>query len=395
MIAFLLTASHARAADLWLITNASTILDDEKLWVCLVRGDAFPVSSGEAVDSISTFVDRGPEKATHVDCQLELDGSYSVRRSFRGAGIHVLGAELSPRGPDSHLIQSAKAIVQVEPVEPTDLAFAAALGHSLEIIPFSNPCGWKAGETARVKVLLDGHPWPGVAVELWHEGEERCEPSAQKVSDADGAASFALQKPGHCSIAAHLERTRGAIAQSQKETLAATLSFRVLGACDVSRMLLAIRNIHGDLDPAAVLGYRMGKRALQEMNLAGGSPNLEATVWAPRASPIMGILDGVQAAMSVSYGRENLKLEMTPSPDDALAVFTDRGTNGRVICAVRRDASLVKSLVNSASDRERRETAMWMATREDADLFDVTLMPATSDSSAAGVVTAAAIGNTD
>ena len=377
VIAFLLPVMAARAGDFWLVTNTSTVLEDEKLWVSLVFGETFPLSNGESFISASTFVDRGPENSVNCDCQLELNGAYSTRRGLRGPGVHVLGAEIAPRGPEDHVIQSAKAVVQVEPVEPADLSYAAPLGHSLEIVPVSNPCGWRAGQTADVRVLLDGHPWPGIPVDLFHEGDESRSGAPAIQTDAEGGASIRLSQAGHCSIRAHLDRVRDGLAGTQKESLSATLSFHVVGATDVSRMMLAVRSIHGDLDPAAVLGYRMGRRALQEMNLSGGAANLEATIWAPAASPMMAILDGVQAATSVSYGRENLRLEQTPSPDDTQAVFTDRSTNGRVICAVRRDAELVEALTNGKDAKARRENALWLATRSDADLFDITLMPAT------------------
>ena len=391
----LLLACPVRAADLWLITNSAIVLEEEKVWAALVQGDIFPISSG-STESLTGFVDHGPEKTVNLDGQLELDGTFSIRRSLRGPGIHVLGAELTSPGADGPLIQSAKTIVQVEPADPNDLAYASPIGHSLEIIPSSNPCTWKSSQTIEIKVLLDGHPWPAVSVELRHEGEQAGDPTAKSITDENGSATFTQTKAGHGSITAHVQRVRNSIGKPLTESLAATLSFRVAGTSDVSRMLLAVRNIHGDLDPAAVLGYRMGKRALQEMKLAGGAASIEATVWAPPASPILGILDGVQAATSVSYGRENLKLERTPSPADAQAVFTDRSTNGRVVCALKRSEELVKSLVSVSDARERQMTAMWLATRDDSELFDVTLMPATADPlTRPPAITPAAIVNAD
>ena len=66
--------------------------------------------------------------------------------------------------------------------------------------------------------------------------------------------------------------------------------------------------VHGGTGPFAVAGYRIGQRALKEMNLSRGSFNLEVIHKTPNEVQFSCIADGVQAATGVSVGKLNLKL---------------------------------------------------------------------------------------
>jgi formylmethanofuran dehydrogenase subunit E len=68
--------------------------------------------------------------------------------------------------------------------------------------------------------------------------------------------------------------------------------------------------IHGGTGPFAVAGYRIGERALKELNLPRESFSLEVIHKTPNEVQWSCIVDGVQAATGASAGKLNLKMEV-------------------------------------------------------------------------------------
>ncbi len=84
-----------------------------------------------------------------------------------------------------------------------------------------------------------------------------------------------------------------------------------------------IAYVHGGAGPFAVAGYRMGERALKEMNLPRGTFTLDVVHKTPSEVQFSCIADGVQAATGVSVGKLNLKLEPA-TPQEVETVIRDR-----------------------------------------------------------------------
>lgn len=80
-------------------------------------------------------------------------------------------------------------------------------------------------------------------------------------------------------------------------------------ADDVAARVAAV---HGGAGPFAVAGYRMGERALHEVNVARGSFSAEVVHEAPSEVQWTCIVDGLQAATGTSLGRLNLHLVEAP-----------------------------------------------------------------------------------
>lgn len=70
--------------------------------------------------------------------------------------------------------------------------------------------------------------------------------------------------------------------------------------------------IHGAAGPFAVAGYRMGERALKELEVSRATFSLEAIHKTPNEVQWSCVADGVQAATGVSVGKLNLRLEKVP-----------------------------------------------------------------------------------
>lgn len=76
----------------------------------------------------------------------------------------------------------------------------------------------------------------------------------------------------------------------------------------VSRLML----LHGNVEPLAMAGYRMGEAAMSKVLLKRGSLEAEVVFHGPAAMPLSAVIDGVQSSTGASLGKLNLKFEVTP-----------------------------------------------------------------------------------
>ena len=74
-----------------------------------------------------------------------------------------------------------------------------------------------------------------------------------------------------------------------------------------------VRDVHGAAGPWAVAGYRIGERALKELNLPRQSFLIQVTHYSPIEVQYSCIADGIQAATGASLGKLNLRIRETPA----------------------------------------------------------------------------------
>jgi len=74
--------------------------------------------------------------------------------------------------------------------------------------------------------------------------------------------------------------------------------------------LKAVVSIHGMAGPFAVAGYRMGSRALRELNLQRGDFALDVVDESPAKVQWICVVPGVQEATGASLGKLNLSFEI-------------------------------------------------------------------------------------
>jgi formylmethanofuran dehydrogenase subunit E len=102
----------------------------------------------------------------------------------------------------------------------------------------------------------------------------------------------------------------------------------------VETCLTKVRAIHGTPGPWAVAGYRLGQRALKELNLPAGSVMLVANHFAPARVQFSCMVDGVQAATGASLGKLNLKLTEAPV-GELRTEFTNKKSGVKLIFRLR------------------------------------------------------------
>jgi uncharacterized GH25 family protein len=295
----LLVVLPAQAEDSWLIVDADSITEGDPLWLAFVTGRVFPIGDAPTDPAtIDRFVDLSNGQAFPVLGYARQDLALSLRRPLAGSGLHVIGCALEPQTidlpPDEFdeylrreraeaalLLRAqggdgenavcetytkyAKTIVEVDSMTAGDEAFATPLGHRLEIIPKSNPCQWRAGMTVSLQVLLDGYPWPGIAVSAGHEGFDYPARVVETQTDDQGVAAVMLDSPGHWFVKAHLIRPTNGLGRPRWESYWATLTFRAAGPLDVTELVRSLRLARRELDPWLSRSYDRTRLVLQDL----------------------------------------------------------------------------------------------------------------------------------
>lgn len=104
----------------------------------------------------------------------------------------------------------------------------------------------------------------------------------------------------------------------------------------IARLML----LHGNVEPLAMAGYRMGEAAMSKVLLKRGSLEAEVVFHGPAAMPLSAVIDGVQSSTGASLGKLNLKFEVTPG-NRAWVTVRNRQTGQKV--TVELQESFVKS----------------------------------------------------
>lgn len=339
--------AEVKAHDSWLIADRSEAADGAMVWLAFVTGEIFPLGDAptapERLESLSDFY--GDRQIAITGARPE-DKTLAVRTPIRGPGLHVVAAALKPkiieleaetfdrylreeradraaalwvqktprpRTAVERYTKFAKTVIAVQPVADGPAEYLVPVGHRLEIIPLSNPCAWKSGDSATFEVLLDGHTWPDISVSAGHEGKEEHGYEAMTRTDNDGRATIKLTRPGHWFVKAHLIRPSNELTRYEWESFWASLTFRVGGVATSSEAVDAVAAFHGRKDPWAVAGYRLSQAAMGRLRLARGDANLEATACTPMEPPHLALVDGVQAATGTTIGRATLRLRNVPA----------------------------------------------------------------------------------
>jgi uncharacterized GH25 family protein len=213
-------ASWAQAHMFWLNVNHDTPKAGEPVQVEIGFGHKFPQDEeikGERLGFIKAVGPGGQEVA--------LKKLSTTRYEFvpPAAGVYMISAQLAPgfvtRTPQGMKMQNKKGVPDANICFHFDMAaktlvsvgdpkqgFGQSAQNTLEIIPLKNPSALKVGETLPVKVIFQGKPLEGAAVNFTYDGW----PDPNKPfdtlgkTDAKGEIQVKLDKPGRwLLIASH------------------------------------------------------------------------------------------------------------------------------------------------------------------------------------------------
>lgn len=260
--------ARVTAHDSWLVASKSTAAVDESVRLAFVTAEVFPISEqaarpervdewftaqGEQRRKVEGYAVEKDELAASV--KLDRPGVYVAAIAMQASFIELSAKDFTEyledekatvalaafrRGPNDQpgrefYTKYAKTFVQVAGGLPQN-SFSQRVGHKLEIIPLSNPCGWKVGDTVKVRVLRYGQPASGLRVSSGHEGLDKHTYVEHAVTDIDGAALFKLTRPGlwflrtHTIHAIHQQPLYAApdAPKADWESFWASITFRVI-----------------------------------------------------------------------------------------------------------------------------------------------------------------------
>lgn len=106
----------------------------------------------------------------------------------------------------------------------------------------------------------------------------------------------------------------------------------------------SVEAIHGTAGPFAVAGYRMGRRALDELGLLKGSFALDVQHEAPAEVQWSCIVDGLQAATGASLGKLNLHMSVVRDQNAVRSYVVNRENGGKIL--FRLQDSFLKRFLN-------------------------------------------------
>jgi len=216
------------AHDTWLIPSSFRPSPGTSVEVRLATSEAFPTSEAAASpDRVARFILRQPSGTQSVT-GYRPDGTFLVARVTPSElGHAIVIAELKPRAfvlepkifnqylqeEQLALVLEARAIrnqtnspgrERYEKVAKAILCVGSVSDslHTqpnnlwLEIIPESDPCSLRAGDSLPVQVLLQGQPLAGVHLAAGYPGVTGHKYPVWVRTDAQGRASITLDRPG-------------------------------------------------------------------------------------------------------------------------------------------------------------------------------------------------------
>ena len=127
--------------------------------------------------------------------------------------------------------------------------------------------------------------------------------------------------------------------------------------------LSKIEQFHGHLGPYAVIGYKMGKIAKQQL---GSDPfSKEAVIWTGTKPPLSCIIDGIQISSGCTLGKGNISILQEGVPKVQF-----KGENGKQLEIILKkhvqqeiDTKVTKENIISFSEQ--------IFNKSDQELFDI------------------------
>lgn len=411
----LFSVTTAFAHDSWLVADRHAIAIDQSVNVRFMTGEVFPIGDAATQpERVASFVVAKQDRTVPVEGISADDRSLGATYSTSAPGLHIFGVALRPRMitlesekfdrylRDERAVDAinlraedrsakdvveqytkfAKTVVAIGDLDSADRTFLTPLGHRLEIVPLSNPMSWQSGANPGVRVMLDGHPWPGISVSAGRENSGAHAYSFSDRTNANGEIAIPLDVPGHWFIKAHFIRKAGPLDEHQWESFWATLTFQVTGnvqaasqdtiqavsSASITDDVRLIVAVHGELSPWAALGYRMGKRGLKELDLMPGDPRLLAIHRTPFEQPFTIIADGIQASTRATLGRLSLLIAKVDRTD-LRTEFIDRAGGGGV--EFRISPKLLDELMAPDASDDPGTLAIRILIQRDDELFAV------------------------
>jgi hypothetical protein len=151
-------------------------------------------------------------------------------------------------------------------------------------------------------------------------------------------------RPGGSIQVARLAGLSGALATLKDLYARGPVDRHLHGHAEEVAAEALLRTFHGHLGPYVVIGYRMGRLALSELD-SEGHFGISAEVHSPRRTPKSCLIDGVQLGSGCTLGKGNIVVEEGPEP--AWATFRTVGGEQATVLLRPDIPALVRDLVDA------------------------------------------------
>lgn len=256
-------------------------------------------------------------------------------------------------GGDSFVITLA-AYAQSEPLRPEEIPPLGLDDDQLRLLLVAGGNGAR-----KVRATWRGRPAAGIDVRTFI-GDE----SSDAKTDAAGELPCpAVGKAGVSLLAQLRDPKPGSLGGKPfthtryKATLNLVPSPHHDAVTAIGDGLARVKEIHGGTGPWAVVGYRIGERALKELHLPRHSFSLSVVHYCPSQVQYSCIADGLQAATGASTGKLNLAVKEV-SADGLKTEVQDRKTGRRLTFVLRPEfAASIRDLSPERFDEATRRIA--------------------------------------
>ena len=134
-----------------------------------------------------------------------------------------------------------------------------------------------------------------------------------------------------------------------------------------------IKHSHGHVGPWNVLGWRMGKAALRELNATWGQHELDVVCHIPLKTPYSCIADGLVVGTGNSIGRLDIRLAEALAMGDAHVSVRRKGGTGPVLLLKPNQKYLEK--IRNAPDAQLESLARECGRLPEEKLFTIEKLP--------------------
>ncbi len=120
--------------------------------------------------------------------------------------------------------------------------------------------------------------------------------------------------------------------------------------------LIYIARFHGHWGPNAVLGYRLGQKALSILK-ANPYFDIDVNYFGPIETPKSCIIDGLQLSTGATFGKGNIT--KNPSPYISVFVKNKKDGNSVILCIRKNVFSIIDSLLKSGITLKEVTEIIW------------------------------------
>jgi formylmethanofuran dehydrogenase subunit E len=130
-----------------------------------------------------------------------------------------------------------------------------------------------------------------------------------------------------------------------------------------------IERMHGHVGPWNVLGWRIGKAALRELDTTWGRHELDIICYVPLRTPYSCMADGLVIGSGNTIGRLDLRLAEVVSPDFVHVCIRRKDGKGPVL--IIRPQRAYISRIDAPKPEELEKLSRECSTMEESDLFEI------------------------